>query len=336
MAENNKAQLSHVEIDTIGEIMNISMGAAATAVSTMLDRQVVITTPKVAVTDIDTFSYEGLEPATGIEIEYVRGLYGSNYLIMKVSDVKMLVGFLIGETDEEEGEGLNEMSLSAISEIMNQMMGSSSTALAAFFGKDINISTPRHFEANKIRDLIHISSDQQIVSVSFRLKIEGSIDSEFITVLPISFTKELVRNAMGIDDDTEDSSLQTDEQPQSDQPAEPAPVGKKTEVKPYNFNDFSNRELLREKQNRSNFELILGVPLDVTVQIGSAMRQVKDILNIRHGTILELDKQAGEPVDIIANGQLIARGTVVVVNDNFGVRITEIVSSKEGVNAFLA
>ena len=81
--------------------------------------------------------------------------------------------------------------------------------------------------------------------------------------------------------------------------------------------------------NEANIGLILDVPLQVTVELGRTKKSIKDILELSNGSIVELDKLAGEPVDIHVNGKLLAKGEVVVIDENFGVRITDIVSPEE-------
>ena len=357
-------QLDNVEKDAIGEIMNISMGAAATAISTLLDRQVSITTPKVSVIKIEDFEYSSLEPAIGIEIEYIEGLKGSNFMIMKRRDIRKIVDLLLsGSGDAESDEELDEMHISAVGEIMNQMMGSSSTALARFFGKSINISPPHKFDLVEINEKLSQSIlHDQVVTVYFNLKIEGLIDSQFVTILTIEFTKELVKNALNMEEDSAHPSLsQSDkEAPSEPNPPAKAPVAgtkeekkqpaavdnsstqkeeqpsnqNKVSVQPLRFENFDAETPKPAEDENGNLSMIMSVPLDITVEIGRARKMVHEILEIRSGSVVELDKQAGDPVDVIVNGQLMARGDVVVIDDNFGVRITEIISNKEIAHKF--
>ncbi|MEA4921210.1 MAG: flagellar motor switch phosphatase FliY [Clostridiaceae bacterium] len=363
-AIDNNQSLTLDEKDTIGEILNISMGASATAVSVLVNRKVNITTPKVNVVVAGAFEYEELEPAIGIEIEYIEGLYGSNIMIMSVKDVKKLVGLLIeDEGMQDDDSELDEMHISALGEIMNQMMGASSTALASMLNSPINISPPKTFDLSQMgKKLPSIQQDDHVVAVSFRLQVEGLIDSEVITVMPIDFTRELVMHTAAIGSSENDAADTADEQsdisdilgyskapavaymenfqeepekkpdpkPSAKQPestpspmAERAHAAKNVNVVPLQFSSIEN-ETLGDKQ--VDFGLVKDVELVVTVEIGRKKQRLKEILEFRQGSVIELDKQAGDPVDVLVNGQLIARGDVVVIDDNFGVRITEIVS----------
>ena len=185
---------STMEIDAIGEILNISLGASATAVSTMLNARVDITTPVVNVVGREEFRMDRVEPAVGVEITYISGLEGKNVMLLKRHDVKVIVEMLMGmEMTDEEFE-LNEMNISAVCEVMNQMMGSSSTALSEFLGKMVNISTPISFEVKNEEEFIekYFTDDEPRVVVGFTLKIADKLESEFFNVMPIRLAKGLV------------------------------------------------------------------------------------------------------------------------------------------------
>ncbi len=373
-AGDTSNSLSGMEIDTIGEILNISMGSAATAISTMLGREVNITTPTVSVQKVDEIKLNEYEPSTCVEIEYLEGLSGSSCLVMKRSDIKAMVGLLLDEMGDGEGDELNELYTSAVSEIMNQMMGASSTALASFFGNSINISTPRQFDSRDFRSVVDKNQeDGYTVVIRFLLEIQGVLKSEFMTVMSIPFTRELVGHAMNLgEEDLPEPAVERQDvspvpeeekapalswEPQTSaavkpaaaepaasvkkQPAQPRPEVKRNGTDsarkaPVNIYPLKLTEIEDDTAddsdsagNTGNLGLILGVQLEMTVEMGKSKMPVKDILEIRQGSVIELDRQAGDPVDVIVNGQLIARGDVVVIDDNFGVRITEIVSNRE-------
>ncbi len=413
---------SAFEIDAIGEILNISLGASATAVSTMLNARVDITTPVVKVLSKEEFEISNLEPAVGVEITYIAGLSGSNIMLLKRHDVKVIVDMLMGmETPEEEFE-LNELNISAICEVMNQMMGASATALSEFLGKVVNISTPSSFEIGDVNDFKekYYDNDVYMVVVGFTLKIGDQLESEFINVMTPDLAKELVRGFLPqemvepipepeqipepvkipesvIETKTElrepasggilsqeeiekllSGSFGGEEPMNAEQPAGRETAGgsqeipqmtgdnqmavqqmmdqiqtqqqmmsqmqqmisqlqseqqnmKKTgspepktiNVKPIPQNSLKEGGIGFEEQEE-NRELIMGVPLEVSVEIGRTRKLVKEILEFTKGSLVILDKLAGEQVDLYVNGRCIAKGDVVVVDDNFGIRITEI------------
>lgn len=186
---------SAMELDAIGEMMNISLGSSATAVSNLLDHRVDITTPKVTVVPISEFTLGELEPAIGVEIKYVSGLEGSNIMLLKRSDVKAIVELLMGTEIPEEEFELNELTISAVCELMNQMMGAASTALSDFLGRPVNISTPQSFSLDDLeeikRERFH-SETGMLVAVHFILEIEGVLKSEFVNIMSVELARELL------------------------------------------------------------------------------------------------------------------------------------------------
>ena len=389
---------SAMELDAIGEMMNISLGSSATAVSNLLDHRVDITTPKVTVVPISEFTLGELEPAIGVEIKYVSGLEGSNIMLLKRSDVKAIVELLMGTEIPEEEFELNELTISAVCELMNQMMGAASTALSDFLGRPVNISTPQSFSLDDLeeikRERFH-SETGMLVAVHFILEIEGVLKSEFVNIMSVELARELLAGfGMGIQDTGEAeadatpaaqpaqpepssgaggklsqeeierlmgggvstpapepaaapsssgkmSQEEIEPQPaQAYQAASPQPVYQQPvyqppvqeprviNSKPVALPNFAAAESLGAEQ-KENLELIMSVPLEVSVEIGRTRRKVEDILTFSKGSLVVLDKLAGDQVDVFVNGLCIARGDVVVIDDNFGVRITEVLQKPE-------
>ncbi len=498
----SKRIFNSMEMDAIGEIMNISLGSSATAVSNMLDHRVDITTPQVSVVNAEEFTIGELEPAVGVEIKYVTGLEGSNIMLLKMSDVKAIVDILMGmETPEDEFE-LNDLTLSAVCEVMNQMMGAAATALSDFLGRMVNISTPQTFDGNDIlemrRDRLPVS-EGPIVVIQFALSIEGMMKSEFMNVISVGLAKELVAGfGLEVSDDTEpepepepapapaedsgSGGKMSQEQiealmggmggapapapaPAADsgsggkmsqeeiealmggmapapaqdsgkkmsqediealmkggaQPAAPqqqAPQGMpgmagmpgmgmpqgfpnmpqgqgmpqqgmpqgqnmpQGYYPPYMMYPYGwpspdgsggyppyfmpppgwgppSEEKAKEKPKEKprpepkviptksvsmpnldsdtelntdqaqNLDLIMNVPLEIAVEIGRTQKKVQDILSFSKGSLVVLDKLAGDQVDLYVNGKCIAHGDVVVIEDNFGIRINEILRKPE-------
>ncbi len=348
--------LSSMEIDAIGEIINISLGASATSVATMLDRRVDITTPRVKVVTFDEFEFKRLEPAIGVEITYTHGLSGNNVMIIKKTDVKTIVGLLMGSEIADEDFEMNALYESAICEVMNQMMGASATAMSEFIGETVNITTPTSFEIENSQQFKekYFAPEMSFVSIEFSLSIEGSIRCEFVNLMAIPLVKMLV-SRMIPPELTSDMQISEPEvqpvvaptpaaaptptpavaQPAAAPPPQPAaapapqpvappqPVQNKVvDVQP-TPSTFVPREL--DEMSQDNLKLLMDVPLEISVEIGRTKKLVKEIIEFTQGTLIVLDKLAGDQVEIYANERCIARGDVVVVNDNFGVRITEII-----------
>lgn len=372
---------SDVEKDVIGEVMNISLGSSATSLSTLLGKRVEITVPKVNVVSAAEFSIESLEPAIAAEISYIEGLNGINVMVLKKGDARVIIEILMGQDIPEEEFRMDEINTSAICEVMNQMMGSAATALSDFLGRPINISTPVAYEIENGNDFKskYFVDEDYIVAVSFNLTIEDKVHSEFVNIMPMELSREIVsiflkgtegasEEAASAEEDSkggqeeseeipviqekeneenEDQKEYVEQQEHVEHVEKKKPVKKAVKksavkkveqgsvnIKPAefeSFDDYDDEESLSQEQ-MSNLELIMSVPLEISVEIGKTKRKIKEILEFSQGTIIELDKQAGALVDIIVNGQLIAKGEVVVVNDNFGVRVSEIIKKDEIMN----
>jgi len=336
------------EKDALGEIGNISMGTAATTLNLLLNQKVSITTPKVSVLKWEELPSEFPVPYVAIKVVYKHGLDGINLLILKKEDVQMIADLMMGGNGSVEfTDELTELQISAIQEAMNQMVGSASTSLASMLNMKIDINPPTAFLidfSDNAKELVpELTSSEKIVKVAFRMTIGELIDSQIMQLIPIEFAKKLV-DAMY--KTTFDSIPQTIEEvePKETKPqeklhtkeklsepiknihqavAQPKKEEKVYNVSPVNFESFDDVEDVRYPEN---IELILDVPLEITVELGRTNKLVREILEFSTGTVIELDKLAGEPVDILVNGKVIAKGEVVIIDENFGVRITDIVN----------
>ena len=455
-------RFNEMEIDAIGEIMNISLGASATTVSTLLGAKVNITTPVVQVKTKEGFDFHDLEPAVGVEISYIEGLNGKSVMLFSRNDVRIIVSMMMGAEISEEDFVMDEINASAIREVMNQMMGSSATALSEFLGTTVNISTPLSYEiedGNVFKDKYFDGSGENVV-IRFTLEIEGKLKSEFINIMSVDLVKRLLepfKEQYGMMEEDDDEYIPTEtpvEEPKEEKeevseetsavsekkevpPEESASSGKMDQaqadallagllekqageenpsggaenpsagaenpssaaqsmsggvqnpstmagvngmytpasggampgavmggmmdpmtmqlltqmqqsqnqmmelirdlqggksgkaaaepsvIKPLNSREFQEDEQEKEEDS-SNRELLMKVPLEISVEIGRTRKLVKDILEFTQGSLVVLDKMAGEQADLYVNGECIARGDIVVVEDNFGIRITEI------------
>jgi len=455
--------LSPMEVDAIGEILNISMGSAATAISTMLDKQVLITTPKVAVKMLEDIDFTMMEPAMLVKITYVEGVTGSNVMVFRQTDMQMILNQLMGIDETPKPDFVfDELSMSAACEVMNQMMGAAATALSEFLGRAVNISPPTAMimdHEHTFQSAIDAAGGDDIVSVVFDLSIKDIMKSEFVCVMTCDLAKIIVRQfmheevppagppttektapalsdpsavpAMPPSQSAAQSPPQLPPQPAVQAPAPPgamptgpgaptqsfplhyaptfpaypaypgmqpipqeyqpiyqsylnpmgqpvppnytAPLAANPMMPSYGYPpptapavDTPSHEGLRAEmaaaQNNilkqpvnvqsvqfpnfppqsgqgtgpitgGNMDLIMNVPLSVTVEIGKTKKKIRDIMEFCQGTVIELEKQAGAPVDIVVNGQLFARGDVVVIDDNFGVRVTEIIGTSDLLNS---
>lgn len=400
--DNNSAEdsftLTESEKDAVGEISNISMGTAATTLSSLLSQKVNITTPKVEVATWDDLSREYDRPCVMMQISYKEGLAGNNVLILKENDVKIITDLMMGGTGTANpDEPLSELHLSAIGEAMNQMMGSAATSMSSMFNRKIDISPP---VANLVETYNELDEgmpaflNKPFVKVAFKMQIGDLIDSEIMQLYPKEFAQELLNMFTPSSDDSSNSQPQPEPQPASQAPVQqpapqaqpvqqPAPQAQSVQqpdmnmqqagmmgqavpqqgmamqqgmpmqgmsygygmpmqgmmgqpmpmqgyaqpqdvnVAPAAFQPFATD--VNPISQKENIELIKDVPLEVTVELGRTTKSIKDILEFAPGTIVELNKIAGESVDVLVNGKYVAKGEVVVIEESFGVRITEII-----------
>lgn len=342
-------ELTEEEQDILGEIGNISFGTSATTLYTLLRNKVTITTPKVSVLSWEELKKEFNIPYVGVEVEYTEGLKGHNLLILKKEDVLKMTDLMMGgEGKIEEGE-ITELHLSAIGEAMNQMIGSAATSLSTLLNKTINISPPKafvvDFTASLPTDISFPEGD--VVKIAFKMEVGEIIDSEIMQLLPFDFAKELVHSVLSKNEEKSPQATSQEESSSAIIESDEKNVEtgsnistrdkvtkkkQKVNVSPVVFQSFDEEPTSKSKEDKENLELILDVPLTITVELGKTKKLIKDILELSEGSIIELDKLAGEPVDILANGKYIAKGEVVVIDENFGVRITDIVHQSKRIS----
>ena len=434
----NQEILSSLEIDAIGEITNISLGASATAISTMLSSRVEITVPRVRVESYENFEFTNLEPAIAVTIDYIEGILGSNIMILKKEDIRVILETLMQTQYDPENFELDEIGLSAVCEVMNQMMGAASTALSELLSRAINISTPTTFEVKDAQSFKekNFKKEESFVVIEFDLHIENKLKSEFINVLHLDLVKDMVSTFMGdmdmsgsyeenMDKEALLAGSPIKEETKAPEPApepkpaaggmmsqeeieamlagnrikeaetkapepkpsggimsqeeieamlagnrikeetkapEPAPEPKPSggnmsqeqieamlagnaapspkpapqpapepktyaavEPKVIDVQDLdSDRSHLTGIAKEANLDMIMDVPLVVSVEIGRTKKPIREILEITQGSLIVLDKMAGDQVELYANNKCIAKGDVVVVHDNFGIRVTEV------------
>ena len=388
--ESDAFTLTEVEKDAIGEVANISMGTSATTLYSLVNKKVNITTPVVSLATWEDLQKQKEKPCVFIQIKYTSGLDGTNILILKENDVKIITDLMMGgDGTNIEGE-LGELHLSAISEAMNQMMGSSATSLSQMLGNTIDISPP----SASLVDLEKVEADDNIadflsgtfVKISFRMQIDELVDSTILQLYPIDFAKDVVRTFLGgtlTDDeitkekaskiesyvppkvDTQSASpitqnmgmpQMTSQQtmPNMGMPQMSSPqmalnmgmpqmasqnmgmpqmtmgmpqmnpgIGGNVNYQPAQFENFTGN--IGTITSNENISLIMDVPLEVTVELGRTRKSIAEILDFAPGTIIELDKIAGEPIDVLVNGKFVAKGEVVVIEESFGIRVTEII-----------
>lgn len=324
--------------DLLGEVGNICMGSAATTLSILINQPVSITTPKVKVITLNKLKESFDIPNVCIEVRFMNGLAGANLLVLKVPDAEIIADLMMGGKGDKKTEELSEIQMSAVSEAMNQMIGTAATSMATMFSREVNISPPdAHIWDNRSQKLSqYIDQDDELVQISFRLTIGKLVDSIIMLLLSMDAAKEVIDAMTAAYKDT--PAPAQEEKKQVDE-AKPAPEKKenvkqnKEDVQVHKA-EFTPLQEVKQEPKPRNIDLILDVPIEISVILGKSNKTIKDILELNNGSLIELDKLVEEPVDILVNGKMVAQGEVVVVNENFGVRITNIISNEERVKGF--
>lgn len=356
--------LTAQEQDAIGEISNICMGTAATTLYSLVNQKVTITTPSVSISTWDELVADYVKPCVYINISYREGIEGNNVLILREDDVKVITDLMMGGDGTNLVDELTDLHLSAICEAMNQMMGSAATSLSSMLEQKIDISPPSADLVNltdEMDDLkVGMFRNNSFVKVYFRMEIGELVDSSIMQLYPIELAKELYTKFNSRQEATVSAAVNETPAPAQPQPAPPAPepvqnaaayqappmgqpmmgqpmMGQPAQGVPYNYappvQDVNVQPVQFQPFNaafnpvtqQENIDLIMDVPLDVTVELGRTSKSIKEILEFAPGTIIELDKIAGEPIDVLVNGKLVAKGEVVVIEESFGVRVTDII-----------
>ena len=380
----DESLLTDTEKDAIGEIANISMGSSATTLYSLVNRKVNITTPVVTLANWNTVIEDYQKPCVFIQIRYTAGLDGSNIMVLKEQDVKVITDLMMGGDGSNTDGELGELHLSAISEAMNQMMGSAATSMSTMLGKMIDISPPEasHVDLQELRqggDIADFLSGT-FVKISFRMQIDDLVDSTIMQLYPIEFARSLYETFMSSQapEPSPEPVREKEPEPYIPPAVEPEPMPDMSQmnnqmgmqpgygmpqmgmqpgygmpqmgmqpgygmpqmgmqpgygmpqpdmqnmnIQPAQFQSFSGTGNVMAGQE--NIGLIMDVPLEVTVELGRTKKSIADILDFAPGTIIELDKIAGEPIDVLVNGKFVAKGEVVVIEESFGVRVTEII-----------
>lgn len=356
--------LTPTECDALGEISNISMGTAATTLSVLVNNRVGITTPEISFVQLDNLMDQYDRPCVFIYIAYRAGLEGKNILILKEEDVKIITDLMMGGDGTSTDQEVSDLHLSAISEAMNQMMGSAATSMSSMIEEMVDISPPYANLvdlSSSLEDELADMKGQTFVQVSFRMEIGDLVDSKIMQLYPIEFAKSIYSQFVGKlgggksepEPQVAPQPVPAQVEPQAQAVPQPqaAPMPEQPiqgmapqnmqqpmmgsmpmyaappqdlNIQPAQFQSFAPNMNLTGIAPE-NIDLIMDVPLEVTVELGRTSKSIHEILDFSPGTIIELNKLAGEPIDVLVNGKFVAKGEVVVIEESFGIRVTEII-----------
>ncbi|HLR41969.1 MAG TPA: flagellar motor switch phosphatase FliY [Pseudogracilibacillus sp.] len=359
--EDDAEYLTPLEKDALGEIGNISLGSSATTLSTLLNMKVEITAPEVTIVKKTGVKEEFPYEHVSLQVDYMDGFDGENIFLMKAVDAAVISDIMLGGDGLNPKKELSEIELSAVQEAMNQMMGASATSMSTVFSKRVDISPPlvEYKDIDRLEEVVGKAEGDVFVRVRFNLKVGELIDSDMMQLIPLPFAKTLVKQLLEpepveeeapqemveettttttaaqetqqVDQTQQLEQTRQEVQEQIPQQTDPQLIGNhisaNSSVQSASFSNFEQVEL--SNQGQRNLDMLLDIPLSVTVELGRTKKNIEEILDLTQGSIIELDKLAGEPVDVLVNNKLIAKGEVVVIDENFGVRVTDIVSPRD-------
>ncbi len=342
---NKEVVLSSVKKDIVGEVGNISMSTAATTLSSILKHQVMVTTPRVTCIPFKQIVKECDVPKVVTSIEFKEGLTGQNLLMMDVRDALVIADLMMGGDGKAKKEVFSDIELSAVGEAMNQMIGSASTSMATMLNKEIDIMPPSVdvWDNKENIDLSRFDLEGYICKIAFDLTVEGLIESEMMQVFVCDTVDEIVDIMVGGGSDTGGNNMQEDTMEKEGTIKEEVVEVKEEKLEPGLEEDRLTERNVEAKKpvfpqfsrtnnrntNNRNLDLIMDVPLEFSAVLGKSKKTIKEVLSLTNGSIVELNKLADEPLEIHVNGKLIAQGEVVVINENFGIRITTILTKEE-------
>jgi flagellar motor switch protein FliN/FliY len=282
------------------------------------------------------------EEVVDVKLNFTDGLTGEHSYLLDVGAAQTIAGLMMGQAGIE----LDDAALSAVAEALSQISGSATTDIGNQVARTIK-TTPADYQ-KAARDQARFPQGDVVIKLSYPLLIEGEQPGTLIELFSLSLVKEIVSLTSAVASATaaapaagapaaamaalgagknpsqEAGVQQTFGQPLSMQ--SPGFAQAPPNVQPV---QFANLQAGAASSEQGNIGLLMDVFMEMTVELGRTKKLIREILGIGEGTIIELDKLAGEPVDILVNHKLIAKGEVVVIDENFGVRVTEIVSPME-------
>ncbi|MEW6103699.1 MAG: flagellar motor switch protein FliN [bacterium] len=296
--------ISPIEEERLENIYSGAMLSATEVLSKVLNKQVKIENP-----DVKTLTSEELETelpknAIVVETEHTEGLKGMTYMILLKEHGATMADLATGGDGTKPPEELTEVYLGALADAIGKMIEAANSSLSTKLGRQILSTHPpkvRIIDFEKQKTELDILKESQLVKINYNLNVGDLFEGDFIQLVPVDMAKPIVE---GIEEKETPSVI---------------PTG------PVQFAEA--RPTMPEMP--SNIQLLMDVPVEISVELGKTNKNISDLLKIGEGYIMELDKMAGEPVDVLVNGRLVAKASVVVIDENFGVRITSIITPKE-------
>jgi flagellar motor switch protein FliN/FliY len=352
--------LTAAEIDALAELSTSAFTSGATAATQALGRKVIIATPAISACTLDDLKRDYPQNHILINVAFTVGASFDTALLLRERDGAIIFDLLMGRDGKNPDPQVGELQISAVGEIMNQVMGNAATAMSGIVGSKVEVSPPTT-GLGKAGDAGALGFDGPLVKVVFQMQMEDLPDSELVQVMPLKSAQGLITASQKKSAPVAAAAPTPAAAPQPAMAAAapaagyaaPAPAGGGYAAAAGGGGGaFAGRPVVAPGQPAavqtvqfsplpagpddgtlpSSLDLVMDIPLRVTVELGATKLKIKDVLELGRGSVVELSRLAGEPVDLMVNGKLMAKGEVVVINENFGLRITEIVGRAERMN----
>lgn len=316
------ADLTVEESGVLTDVSSSSMKSAASALSTILNKQVSMSSPQVKTILPESLATDVKGKAIVVEVEYAGGINGPTYLVFLKEHGAIIADLMMGGNGTAPPQEINDLYLGALGEALGQMMDAAASTLSSTMGQNVTIGTPKikviDFSAGVPNEMA-IMQESKIVKVSYNLTLGDLSEGKVIQLLPMQIANPIINSIVG--------PTNTPSPPPLQSPAQSFGQG----VHPVQFSTLRPAAV---DSVPTNMKILMDVSMDLSVEIGRKKLSIKEIIEIGAGTIVELDKIVGDPVDICVNNKLIAKGKVVVVDENFGVRVTEVLAPAELLETF--
>jgi flagellar motor switch protein FliN/FliY len=272
-------------------------------------RQITLSNPVVETKSQDSVRNDFKGRFVQVSMNYLGALNGTNLVIFNYKDAGTISSLMMGDDTGASPAEITEAHQSTIQEFTNQFISSMGTQFSNKLGGGVN-TTPATVTIAQSQMELNIPPGE-LVKITYDMVIDGVMNSKLYHIIDGNIASRL-----GMDGSGPQQSYQTQFQQ----------AGQQTQISSVRFPQMGESIA---SGGYGDISLLLDVEMTMTVELGRTTKLVKDILGFGEGSIIELDKLAGEPVDLLVNGKLIARGEVVVIDENFGIRVTDIVSQDE-------
>jgi len=323
--------LSKVEKEALTEVLNVSLASSSGVLSLLFSEQVCVMTSELTIKQKDDVLTTILSPFIVVLGEYTGAINGLQILSINNSDVQFITKTVDASIESDD----SKKQFQVLQDVVHQMFASVSKSMATLLDQEVShsLSGIDMIENHLDFPVAKFTEEQWFVEIVVQVKIGSQKNVDFHLCIPVRLAKQIV--GILTDSMDEEYSEETQDMPfqsfdQSNTTNKTKDLNSSANIKTVQFSSFDETAATDSQPN--NLNMLLDIPLQVTVELGRTKRLVKEILEVSQGSIIELDKLAGEPVDILINNKLIAVGEVVVIDENFGVRVTDILSTADRIS----